>query len=119
MLSNTTSHDTKLIRFQSASINERQKTESRCFNRIEIENFSHLKPDDLPFLIILYQIFEKNLLEFDNLLHDLRYIGESIAELNEKTFLVNNEQSYLQQQRFKLMINTLSMIKFLLNKFLK
>lgn len=106
----TSNQNTKLIGLQGPTINERQTTKSRCLNRMEIENFSHLKPDDLAFLIIIFQIFDKNLSEHENILYDIRSIGEYIAELNEKKFVSNNEQSSVQQQRLKLMINTLSII---------
>jgi len=106
-------HNTKLIGLQRPLINERKMTKSRCLNSYEIENFSHLKSDDLSLLIIIFQILEKNIFEFENILHDIRYIGEYIAESNEKNFVfnsLNNEQLFLQQQRLKIMINTLSRI---------
>ncbi len=102
-------HNTKLIGLQRPSINERKLTKSRCLNISEIENFSQLKPDDLSLLIILFQILDKNLSEYENLLHDIRHIGEYIAKSNEKN-IVFNEQFFSQQQRLKIMMNTLSNI---------
>jgi hypothetical protein len=106
-------HNTKLIGLQRPSINERKSTKSRCFNIQEIENFSQLKSDDLALLIIFFQILDKNISEYENILHDIHHIGEYIAKLNEKNFVLNslnNEQLYLQHQRLKIMINTLSII---------
>lgn len=50
----------------------------------EIENFSRLKPDDLAFLILLYQTLDKNIAEYDNLVRDIRQISEYIAKSNKK-----------------------------------
>jgi hypothetical protein len=106
-------HNTKLIGLQRPTINERRTTKSRCKNLDEIYNFSQLKPDDLALLTILYQILDKNLSEYDNILHDIRHIGGYIAELNKKNFFFNsfnNPQLFLQQNRLKIMMNTLSII---------
>ena len=101
----------KLIGLKRIGNNERPSCQARCFYQDEYENFSRLKVDDLSLLIILYQIFEKNLQEFENILRDLHQIGNHIAKLNEKNFvfnLVHNEQLFVEYQRLKLMMNALS-----------
>ena len=108
---NTDNYRTKLLGLQRPTINERKRTKSRCLNLYELENFSRLTPDDLALLIILFRTLDQNILEFENILHDIHHIGEYIAKLNEKTFILNslnNEQLFLHQQRLKIMINTLS-----------
>ena len=107
----TDNHQTKLSGLQRPIINERKQTKSRCLNVYELENFSRLKSDDLALLIILFRIFDQNISEFENILHDIHHIGDSIGKLNEKNFILNslnNEQLFLHQQRLKIMINTLS-----------
>jgi hypothetical protein len=101
-------HHTTLVGLQRPTISERRITKSRCKNLDEIYNFSQLKPDDLAFLTILFQILDKNLSEYDNILHDIVHIGGYIAESNKKNFIFNNQQLFLQQNRLKLMMNTLS-----------
>ena len=49
----------------------------------EIENFSQLKPDDLALLILLFQTLDKNIIEYDNILRDIRHISEYIAKFNK------------------------------------
>jgi hypothetical protein len=108
---NTDNYRTKLLGLQSPTINQQKMTKSRCLHIYELENFSRLKPDDLSLLIILFRILDENILEFENILHDIHHIGEYIAKLNEKNFIfnsLNNEQLFLHQQRLKIMINTLS-----------
>jgi hypothetical protein len=100
-------HNTKLIGLQRASINERKRCKSRCRNIDEIQNFSQLKPDDLSLLIILFQILDKNISEYDNILHDIRHIGEYIAQFNQKQFIFNSSN---KQHRLQIMMNTLSII---------
>ena len=76
-----------------------------------MNNFSRLIPDDLVFLIILFRIIDQNIDEFQNVLYDIHHMGQSIAKINEKNFIfnsLNNEQLFLQQQRLRIMLNTLS-----------
>lgn len=88
----------QLIGLQRPSISERKLTQSRCKRNSEIENFSQLKADDLALLTILFQVLEKNITEYDNILRDVRHIGEYIAKFNKKTFIFkesNNQQNQL------------------------
>jgi hypothetical protein len=101
--------NTKLLGLRHPSLSERKLTKSRCRNKTEIENFSNLKPDDLALLTILFQNLEKNIFEYENILHDIRHIGKYITELNKKPFLFNSLNN--QQDRLTTMINTLSIIE--------
>lgn len=107
----STADQTKLLGLQRPIMDERKVTKARCSTIDEVKNFSRLIPDDLVFLIILFRIIDENIEEFENILYDIHQIGESIAKINEKNFIfnsLNNEQLFLQQQRLKIMINTLS-----------
>ncbi|CAF2907068.1 unnamed protein product [Rotaria sp. Silwood2] len=77
-------YNTKLLGLQRPSINENKISMSRCTNVDEIQNFSQLKPDDLALLIILFQTLDKNIIEYDNILRDIRHIGEYISKSNKK-----------------------------------
>ncbi|CAF1024838.1 unnamed protein product [Rotaria sp. Silwood1] len=77
-------HNMKLLRLQSPSIKDKKRSKSRCSNIDEIQNFSQLKPDDLALLIILFQTLDKNINEHDNILRDVRHIGEYISKSNKK-----------------------------------
>ncbi|CAF4355443.1 unnamed protein product, partial [Adineta steineri] len=83
-------------------------TKPRCITNDEIHNFSQLKPDDLALLIILFQIVDKNIYEYDHILYDIRCIGEYIAEFNQKN-LISASSSY-QQQRLTIIMDTLKKI---------
>ncbi|CAF1508712.1 unnamed protein product, partial [Rotaria sordida] len=80
-------YNTKLLRLQRPSINENKISTSRCTNVDEIQNFSQLKPDDLALLIILFQTLDKNIIEYDNILRDIRHISEYISKFNKKKTL--------------------------------
>ncbi|CAF2422802.1 unnamed protein product [Rotaria sp. Silwood2] len=81
---NSKHHNIKLLGLQRPSINEKKISKSRCINIDEIQNFSKLKPDDLALLIILFQTLDKNIIEYDNILRDIRHIGEDISKSNKK-----------------------------------
>lgn len=100
-----------MLGIQRPTLDERKISKARCSLNDEIDNFSRLIPDDLAFLIILFRIIDQNIDEFQNILYDIHQIGQSIAKINEKNFIfnsLNNEQLFLQQQRLKIMLNTLS-----------
>ncbi|CAF0979926.1 unnamed protein product [Rotaria sordida] len=80
-------YNTKLLGLQRPSINENKISTSRCTNVDEIQNFSQLKPDDLALLIILFQTLDKNIIEYDNILRDIRHISEYISKFNKKKTL--------------------------------
>ncbi|CAF1232145.1 unnamed protein product [Adineta steineri] len=101
-------YNTKLIGLQHPTIKERTITKPRCITIDEIHNFSQLKPDDLALLIILFQIVDKNIYEYDHILYDIRCIGEYIAEFNQKN-LISASSSY-QQQRLTIIMDTLKKI---------
>lgn len=108
----------KLVGLQRPIMAERKVIKGRCSSVDEVKNFSRLIPDDLVFLIILFRLIDQNIVEFENILYDIHQTGVSIAKINEKNFIfnsLNNEQLFLQQQRLKILINTLS--KFHLSHF--
>ena len=111
---NLKDHNTRLVGLERPKIRS-ELFSSRCKTVDEMKNFSQLRSDDLVFLIILFQHLEKNLHEYDHLLHDIRRIAESLnrSSANHMNVLSpNHQQLYVQKRRFEKMIKTLSKRRF-------
>lgn len=102
---NLKEHNTRLVGLDRPKLSKELSKVSRCQTSDEIENFSRLRSDDLVFFIVLFQNFEKNLHEFDHLLHDIRRIGQSLNQID--LLSPNRQQLYLQKRRLDKMIKTL------------
>ena len=110
-LINRDEHSTKLVGLRRPTIKERVEGKCRCTTSEQVHNFSQLKPDDLALLIVLFQNLDKNLLEYDRLLRDIRRIGEFIADFNPRTSRLSSSNSqliFVQKNRLKTLMNTLS-----------
>ncbi|CAF1233515.1 unnamed protein product, partial [Didymodactylos carnosus] len=102
-----------LIELQSTNYQHRSIVAARCNPFDESLNFSKLKPDDLSLLCILFQSINSNLNEYDNILEDIKRIGEYIAKYNKKKLIIDplqDNQILLQRRRLETIISTLAKV---------